>query len=94
MIAGCAGFVLLSYPTLVLMGSGHFWAAVAAMSILGVFMVVFGGITPYASTWLISATHNTYAPAFYIGAAALVSGVVFVLAHETAHEPLRSRTGE
>jgi MHS family proline/betaine transporter-like MFS transporter len=126
MIAGCAGFVLLSYPTLILMGSGHFWAAVAAMSILGVFMAaidgainaampelfptnirygsmsiayniavaVFGGITPYVSTWLISATHNTYAPAFYIGAAALISGVVFVLAHETAHEPLRSRTGE
>lgn len=126
MIAGCVGFVLFSYPTLMLMGSGHFWAAVGAMSILGVFMAaidgainaampelfptnirygsmsiaynvavaVFGGVTPYVSAWLITATNNVYAPAFYIGAAALISGIVFVLARETAHEPLRGRAGD
>ncbi|NKY09616.1 MFS transporter [Cellulomonas hominis] len=43
MIFGCAGFVLFSYPTLMLMGSGHFWAATLAMALLGIFMAAYDG---------------------------------------------------
>lgn len=126
MIGGCIGFVALSYPTLMLMGSGHFWAAVGAMAILGAFMAaidgainaampelfptnirygsmsigynvavsIFGGVTPYVATGLIGWTGNTYSPAFFIGAAALVSAIVIFLAPETAHRNLIARAGQ
>jgi MHS family proline/betaine transporter-like MFS transporter len=38
MLLGCVGFVVLTYPTLVLMSQGTFWAAAGAMILLGVFM--------------------------------------------------------
>lgn len=126
MIGGCIGFVVLSYPTLMLMGSGHFWAAVAAMAILGAFMAaidgainaampelfptnirygsmsisynvavsVFGGVTPYVATGLIAWTGNNYSPAFFIGAAALISMITIFLAPETAHRNLVARAGD
>ncbi|WFR67236.1 MFS transporter [Curtobacterium flaccumfaciens] len=122
MLAGCAGFVVLTYPTLVLMNAGNFWAATAAMVLLGVFMAafdgamsaamaeavptnirygsmsiaynlcvaVFGGITPYFATFLITSTGNTFAPAFYVMGAALVSGIVVLRARETFRAPLRA----
>jgi MFS transporter, MHS family, proline/betaine transporter len=122
MIAGCAGFLVLTYPTLVLMDAGSFWAATAAMVLLGIFMAafdgamsaamaelfptnirygsmaiaynlavaVFGGITPYFATYLISATGNTFAPAFYVMAAALVSLVVVLRSRETFRDALRA----
>jgi MHS family proline/betaine transporter-like MFS transporter len=43
MIAGCLGFLVLTYPTLMLMNAGNFWAAAGAMVILGVFMAAFDG---------------------------------------------------
>lgn len=43
MIFGCTGFLLFSYPTLMLMGSGHFWAATLAMAVLGLFMAAYDG---------------------------------------------------
>ncbi|HEY0186487.1 MAG TPA: MFS transporter [Cellulomonas sp.] len=121
MIAGCAGFVVLTYPTLMLMDSGSFWAATAAMVILGVFMAaidgalnaamaelfptnirygamsiaynlavaVFGGVTPYFATYLIRATGNTFAPAFYVMAAAAITLVTVLRARETYRDPLR-----
>lgn len=120
MIFGCAGFVLFTYPVLMLMNLGNFWAAVLAISLLGIFMAaidgainaaiselfptnirygslslsyniavsVFGGITPYVSTWLIASTGNRFAPAFYMMAAALASLITVLLSRETAHEPL------
>jgi len=122
MLAGCIGFVALTYPTLVLMNAGNFWAATAAMVVLGVFMAafdgamsaamaelfptnirygsmaiaynvcvaVFGGITPYFATFLIASTGNTFAPAFYVMGAALISGIVVLFARETYKEPLRA----
>ncbi|WP_344755328.1 MFS transporter [Gryllotalpicola koreensis] len=122
MIAGCAGFVVLTYPTLMLMSAGNFIAATAAMVILGIFMAafdgamsaamaelfptnirygsmaiaynvcvaIFGGITPYFATYLITATGNRFAPAFYIMAAALVSLIVVWRARETFRDRLRA----
>lgn len=120
MLIGVAGFLLLTYPTLMLMGAGSFAAAVA-MVFLGVFMAaydgamsaamtelfptnvrygsmaiaynvavaIFGGITPWFSQSLIIWTGNQFAPAFYVMAAALVTGIVVLIARETAHEPLK-----
>jgi MHS family proline/betaine transporter-like MFS transporter len=122
MIAGCAGFILLTYPALMLMGGGNFIGATVAMILLGVFMAaydgassaamaelfptnirygsmaiaynisvaVFGGITPLLATFLIGATGNPFAPAFYVMAAAAVTLVVVLRARETAKLPLRA----
>jgi MHS family proline/betaine transporter-like MFS transporter len=53
-------------------------------------VAVFGGITPLLATFLIGATGNSFAPAFYVMAAAAVSLVVVLRARETAKLPLRS----
>jgi len=50
----------------------------------------FGGITPLFAAFLIASTGNTFAPAFYVMAAALTSLVVVLRARETAHKPLPS----
>jgi MHS family proline/betaine transporter-like MFS transporter len=52
-------------------------------------VAIFGGITPYFSTFLITSTGNKFAPAFYIMAAALVSLVVVWRARETHRDVLR-----
>lgn len=120
MLAGCAGFVVLTYPTLMLMNAGNFWAAAGAMMLLGLFMAafdgavsaamaelfptairygsmgiaynvavaIFGGITPYFATYLITATGNTFAPAFWVIAAALITGITVLRARETHRAPL------
>ncbi|WP_165949240.1 MFS transporter [Kribbella turkmenica] len=50
--------------------------------------VVFGGFTPFIATWLIEATGQALAPAYYVAVAA-VGGLIFVaLQRETA--PLRA----
>jgi MFS transporter, MHS family, proline/betaine transporter len=122
MLGGCIGFVVLTYPTLMLMNAGNFWAATAAMVVLGIFMAafdgamsaamaelfptnirygsmaiaynvcvaVFGGITPYFATSLISATGSNLAPAWYVMAAAAVTGVVVLRARETFRDTLRA----
>jgi len=122
MIAGCLGFLVLTYPTLMLMDAGNFLAATGAMILLGIFMAafdgamsaamaelfptnirygsmaiaynlavaVFGGITPYFATYLISSTGNTFAPAFYVMAAALVSLIVVLRSRETFRDTLRA----
>lgn len=122
MIAGCIGFLVLTYPTLMLMSVGNFWAATAAMVLLGIFMAafdgassaamaelfptnirygsmaiaynfsvaIFGGITPYFATWLIASTGNTFAPAFYVMAAALITLITVLRARETFRKPLEA----
>jgi MHS family proline/betaine transporter-like MFS transporter len=54
----------------------------------------FGGTAPFLVTWLISRTGNTTSPAFYVMAAAAITVVVILTAHETApsrgqHAPAR-----
>lgn len=120
MIAGCAGFIVLTYPALVLMSTGHFLAAAGALMLLGLFMAafdgamsaamaelfptnirygsmaiaynvsvaIFGGITPFFATFLITSTGNRFAPAFYVMAAALVTLIAVLRARETYDKPL------
>ncbi len=51
-------------------------------------VAVFGGYAPYAATRLIAATGSPLSPAFYLIAAAVVSGLVILRLDETAHRPL------
>ncbi len=43
MLAGCAGFILFSYPTMMVMAQGNFLSAVLAMLLLGAFIAAFDG---------------------------------------------------
>lgn len=43
MLLGCAGFILLTYPAMLLMTHGSVAASVGAMSMLGVFVALFNG---------------------------------------------------
>lgn len=43
MLLGAGGFLLLTYPTLMLMDGGTFWAAASAMILLGIFMAAYDG---------------------------------------------------
>ena len=51
-------------------------------------VAIFGGFAPFIATWLIQATGNNLAPAFYLMAAALISFAVIWRIRETAFEPL------
>ncbi|MGF9661263.1 MFS transporter [Arthrobacter crystallopoietes] len=50
---------------------------------------LFGGTAPFVATLLISLSGNALAPAWYLGAAALVSLVAVALSKETSRMPLR-----
>ncbi|MCS2171273.1 MFS transporter [Scandinavium sp. TWS1a] len=43
MLAGCAGFILFSYPAMVVMAQGNMLSAVLAMLLLGAFIAAFDG---------------------------------------------------
>ncbi|WP_156291059.1 MFS transporter [Oceanobacillus salinisoli] len=51
---------------------------------------LFGGTAPFVATFLISITHNTYAPAFYLMGAAVIAFVSLFWTKETVNQPLRS----
>lgn len=121
MLSGCAGFILFSYPAMMVMAQGDMLSAVLAMLLLGSFIAAFdgacsaamaelfpsgvrygglsiaynfsvaffGGITPWFSVWLITATGNKFSPAFYIMAAALITFLTILRAKETAGKPLK-----
>ncbi|WP_082500676.1 MFS transporter [Agreia sp. Leaf244] len=48
MIAGCVGFIVLTYPALMLMGSGNILGATVAMILLGLFMAAYDGASSAA----------------------------------------------
>jgi MHS family proline/betaine transporter-like MFS transporter len=50
---------------------------------------VFGGTAPFVATLLIAQTGSTIAPAWYLVAAALVSGIAVLASQETSRGPLR-----
>jgi len=50
---------------------------------------VFGGTAPFVATLLISSTGSHIAPAWYLVAAAAVSGLAVLMSPETSREPLR-----
>ncbi len=50
---------------------------------------LFGGTAPFIATFLIAATNNTFAPAFYLMAAAIAAYIALIWTKETANQPLR-----
>jgi MFS transporter, MHS family, proline/betaine transporter len=52
-------------------------------------VALFGGFAAYIATWLIQATGNPLAPAFYVIAAAVITLVILTRIRETAFEPLK-----
>lgn len=50
---------------------------------------IFGGTAPLIATFLISLSGNTFAPGYYLMAAAGVAFVALLFTKETAHKPLR-----
>jgi MHS family proline/betaine transporter-like MFS transporter len=50
---------------------------------------IFGGTAPLIATFLIAKTGNTFAPAFYLMAAAVIAFIFLLMTKETAKEPLR-----
>jgi MFS transporter, MHS family, proline/betaine transporter len=52
-------------------------------------VAIFGGFAPFIATFLVRETGSNYAPAFYVIAAAVVTGVILLRTRETAFAPLR-----
>jgi MHS family proline/betaine transporter-like MFS transporter len=52
-------------------------------------VAVFGGTTPFIATYLVSATGNSLAPAFYLMATAAAGIVAILLSEESARVPLK-----
>jgi MHS family proline/betaine transporter-like MFS transporter len=52
-------------------------------------VAIFGGFAPFIATWLIHATNNPLAPAFYVIAASFGTLVTMIWVKETAFAPLR-----
>jgi MHS family proline/betaine transporter-like MFS transporter len=52
-------------------------------------VAIFGGFAPFIATFLVHETGSTQAPAFYVIAAAVVTGVILLKVPETAFKPLR-----
>lgn len=52
---------------------------------------IFGGTAPFVATWLIQATGNKLAPAWYLVAAALIALVAMLASRETAGKPLADK---
>lgn len=52
----------------------------------GIAVALFGGFTPFVSTWLIEKFSNPLAPTFYITATAAVGALVVLLLRETAFD--------
>lgn len=50
---------------------------------------IFGGTAPFIATWLIQATGNKMAPAWYLLAAAVVALISMLASRETAHKALQ-----
>lgn len=52
-------------------------------------VAIFGGFAPYIAIWLIKLTGSPLSPAYYLSAAAIVTGLVILAMRETAHEALQ-----
>jgi MHS family proline/betaine transporter-like MFS transporter len=52
-------------------------------------VAIFGGFAPFIATFLVRETGSVYAPAFYVIAAAVVTGLILLKVRETAFTPLR-----
>ena len=79
--ATCASFLTEIIPTRVRYTSMSFGYNIA--------VAIFGGFAPFIATWLIRETGSSSAPAFYLIAAAVVTGIAVLRCRETAFTPLR-----
>jgi MHS family proline/betaine transporter-like MFS transporter len=52
-------------------------------------VAIFGGFAPFIATFLVRVTGNSYAPAVYVIAAAVITLVILLRTRETAFVPLR-----
>jgi len=52
--------------------------------------MLFGGVAPYIGTWLIHATGNPQAPAFFLIGVAVLSLIGVLISRETARKPLEA----
>lgn len=52
-------------------------------------VAIFGGFAPFIATFLVRETGSVYAPAFYVIAAAVATGLILLKVRETAFTPLR-----
>jgi metabolite-proton symporter len=52
-------------------------------------VAIFGGFAPFIATFLVRETGSSHAPAVYVIAAAIITGIVLLRTRETAFEPLR-----
>lgn len=52
-------------------------------------VAIFGGFAPFIATWLVRETGSPYAPAVYLIASAVITGIVVFRTRETAFVPLR-----
>jgi MHS family proline/betaine transporter-like MFS transporter len=51
-------------------------------------VAIFGGFAPFIATWLVRETGSPYAPAAYLIASAVITGIVVLRTRETAFTPL------
>jgi MHS family proline/betaine transporter-like MFS transporter len=51
-------------------------------------VAIFGGFAAFIATALVAVTHISYSPAFYVIAAAIVSGIVYIVMRETYRDEL------
>jgi MFS transporter, MHS family, proline/betaine transporter len=63
--------------------------ATAVAVVYNLTAAVTGGFAPFVVTWLIAATGDPRAPAFYVIGAAVVSGVTLFWLRDRFDEPLR-----
>jgi MHS family proline/betaine transporter-like MFS transporter len=78
--ATCASFLTEIIPTRVRYTSMSFGYNVA--------VAVFGGFAPFIATWLVHETGSSVAPALYLIAAAIITGIAVIRCRETAFTPL------
>jgi MHS family proline/betaine transporter-like MFS transporter len=101
--SGSVGFAFLAQLTMIVFQSLYAGPCPAAYAELfptrvrytalsigyNIAVAIFGGFAAYIATWLIQATGNPLAPAFYVIAAAVVTLVILTRIRETAFEPLK-----
>ena len=78
--ATCASFLTEIIPTRVRYTSMSFGYNTA--------VAIFGGFAPFIATWLVRETGSSVAPALYLIAAAIITGIAVIRCRETAFSPL------
>jgi MHS family proline/betaine transporter-like MFS transporter len=97
LLAASVMFVVFTVPAFALLDRAGFLAEIFPTKVrysgfavsFNVANAVFGGTAPFVATLLISSTGSHIAPAWYLVAAAAVSGLAVLMSPETSRDPLR-----